>query len=233
MMVENVNPSEIEKFNAIANTWWDSDGPCKTLHDINPVRLEFIQQHTDVKDKQILDIGCGGGILTESLAKAGAHLTGLDQATQVITIAKQHAKQQKLAIDYQVASLEDYATIHPHQFDIVTCMELLEHVPNPAELIKACQQAVKPNGYVFFSTLNRTPKAYLYAILGAEYLLKLLPKHTHDYRQFIKPSELHRNLRAQQLQCLALQGFSYNPITRQAYLCRDIQVNYLVCCCAS
>ena len=185
----NVDPQEVQQFNAIAAQWWDPKGSLKPLHDLNPLRIQFIKEQAVVADKMILDIGCGGGLLTEALAKDGGIMTGIDMAADVIAVAIDHAKQQNLHIDYQQISAESYADLHPATYDSVICLELLEHVPRPEELVRACAALAKPGGNVFFSTLNRTLKSYLFAIIGAEYILRLLPQGTHDYQKFIRPSE--------------------------------------------
>lgn len=224
----NVDRNEINKFEAIAASWWDPHGATKPLHDINPLRLGFITQQISLQGKTVLDIGCGGGILTESMASQGAFATGIDMANTAIIIARLHASISKLVITYQETTAEAFATQHPASFDIVTCMELLEHVPHPEMTIAACATLVKPGGQIFFSTLNRNVKAYLHAIIGAEYLLGLLPKGTHDYAKFIKPSELDRFARSHQLTLKKLTGMTYNPLTRRYSLCEnDVDVNYL------
>lgn len=229
-----MNPShhsaeEIQKFDELAHSWWDSTGPLKTLHQINPARLDFIQMHCELRQKKILDVGCGGGILTESMAKLGAVVTGIDMAESVIDVAKIHSNLSELSIHYECTDVENFSEKHPQQFDVITCMELLEHVPHPEQIISACAKLIKPEGLIFFSTLNRTFKAFSLAIIGAEYLLKLLPAGTHDYEKFIKPSELDAWCRNAQLQLKALSGLRYNPITQHASLHRDVSVNYLAC----
>jgi 2-polyprenyl-6-hydroxyphenyl methylase / 3-demethylubiquinone-9 3-methyltransferase len=226
----NLDSQEIAKFSKLAAEWWDRDGSFKSLHDINPLRVGFIQQHVALTNKKVLDIGCGGGILSESLAQLGAQVTAIDMSAEVLNTARLHQAQNPLGIDYQQISAEDMALQQPNAFDVITCMELLEHVPDPASLIKACATLVKPDGAVFFSTINRNPKAYLFAIVAAEYLLNLLPKGTHDYAKFIRPSELSRWARDNDLTVQALQGMSYQPLTKQYYLSNDIGVNYLAYC---
>ncbi len=225
----NLSDLEIEQFEAMAPHWWDKNGPCKPLHDLNPTRVQFIKQHCQLDNKQVLDIGCGGGILTERLQAEGALVTGIDAASMLIKVAQEH--QQEIAdldpIQYYISTAEDFAKHHPAKFDIITCMELLEHVPDPQSLIHAISTLLKPNGQVFLSTLNRTPKSYALAILGAEYLLKLLPKGTHTYDQFIKPSELNTCLENVGLSLKDLQGMHYNPFSRSASLQEDVSVNYL------
>ena len=226
----NVDAQEVAKFAALSDRWWDTQGEFKTLHDINPVRLNFIKEYCDLSGKKILDVGCGGGILSESMAMCGAEVSGIDMAESVLNAARLHLSQNKLMIDYRCITVEELAQEQPGHYDIVTCMELLEHVPNPVSIVAACAKLIKPQGSVFFSTLNRTPKAYLFAILGAEYMFKLLPKGTHDYAKFIRPSELSRWIEANELELQQLTGFSYNPLTRESKLCEDVAVNYLAFC---
>ena len=226
----NVDPIEIDKFAAHANEWWDKEGPLKTLHHINPWRLAWINSRCPLAGISVLDVGCGGGLLAEAMAQAGATVTGIDLEANSINIAKAHAEQQGLAIDYQIDSIEDFTSIHPHQFDCVTCLELLEHVPDPSSIIAACATALKPGGPAFFSTINRTPLAYATAIVGAEYLLNLLPQGTHDYEKFIKPSELANYLRNSGLKLSEMQGMSYNPITHAVSSSSHLQINYIVYC---
>lgn len=229
---QNIDANEINKFNHNAHAWWDKNGNYKTLHDINPLRMAFIQSQVDLKHKNILDIGCGGGILTESLADAGAtSVTGIDMAKDALQVAKLHALEQDLNINYKQSCAETYAKAHPNTFDIVTCMELLEHVPDPKSVIDACAKTLKPGGMCFFSTLNRTPKAYLFAVIGAEYLLRLLPKGTHDYKKFIKPSELCDACRTTDLMPLKMTGLDYHPLWKTYTLTENnVGVNYLVAC---
>lgn len=226
----NVDSAEIAKFNALAHDWWNPNGHFKPLHDINPLRLGYIQQHLNLAQKSVLDVGCGGGILAESMAKLGAKVTGIDLSEAAITIAKQHAKTENLSINYRQTEVESLLKPDSEQFDVVTCMELLEHVPNPAILIDACAKLTKPDGLVFFSTINRNPKAYLYAVIGAEYLLNLLPKGTHDYKKFIRPSELDTWARQANLRAQEFIGMTYHLLTREYHLTKNIDVNYLVCC---
>lgn len=227
-MKQNVDPNEINKFAALAHHWWDTQGELKTLHQINPLRLSFITEKTPIAGKSILDIGCGGGILTESLAKAGANVTGIDLNKAAIDVAKLHLLETNVDVDYQFIAAEEMAAKHPNQFDIVTCFEMLEHVPDPASIVKACADLVKPGGHLFFSTLNRTPKSYVFAILGAEYILKLLPKNTHDYAKFIRPSELNHWITDANTTTKELKGVSYNPFTEHFKLTSDLSVNYLL-----
>lgn len=230
MPMQNVDAHEVAKFHAIGEQWWNKEGECAPLHAINPLRLAFIEQHADLQNKQILDVGCGGGILTEALAKQGATVTGIDLAEGAIFAARQHALESQLAIDYQLLSVEALAEKFPHHFDIVTCMEMLEHVPDPVSVIQACSQLVKPHGHVFFSTINRNLKAYVQAVIGAEYVLKLLPRGTHEYAKFIRPSELANGCRANQLDIIDMQGMTYQLFNKKYVLTKDISVNYLVCC---
>ncbi len=225
----NVDSAEVQKFDGMAARWWDINGEFRPLHDLNPVRLRFIQQHADIAGKQVLDIGCGGGILSESMAYAGAKVTGIDAAQEALTVARRHAMEAGIKVDYQQQTAEDHAVEHIDQYDFITCLELLEHVPDPARMVKTCALLVKPGGRIFFSTINRNPKAYALAVIGAEYIMHLLPKGTHDYNKFIKPSELARWARRVQLTLIAQAGMRYNPIIRGASLTRSVDVNYLMC----
>ena len=222
----NVDPVELEKFSSLAHRWWDPEGEFRPLHDINPLRLEWIVGHAELAGASVLDVGCGGGILAEAMARRGARVTGIDLSEKALRVAQLHLHESKLDIRYEKSSVEDYAG----EFDIVTCMELLEHVPQPASMAAACARLVRPGGRVFFSTINRNPKSYLFAVVGAEYVLGLLPKGTHDYARFIKPSELLRWSRAAGLRVEEMTGMTYNPITRRYGLGSDCDVNYLVCC---
>ena len=225
---ENVHEHEIEKFGALADRWWDTGGDFKTLHAVNPLRMQFIRSHASLTGCRVIDVGCGGGILSEGLAQAGAEVTGIDLGEELLTVARQHAETGHLTIDYRRVSVENLAAEQPASFDHVTCMEMLEHVPDPASVVRACAKLVKPGGRVFFSTLNRNLKAYLLAIVGAEYLLRMLPKGTHDFSTFIRPSELGRWTRDCGLDLLGLEGIVYNPLTQQFNLSpQDIDVNYL------
>ncbi len=225
----NVDPAEIDKFSALASRWWDPDSEFKPLHAINPLRLDWILSYTgSLAGKQVLDVGCGGGILSESLAQSGADVTGIDLAERSLKIARLHSLESGVPVKYEMISAEDMADQHPGRFDVVTCMEMLEHVPDPGSIIAACAKLVKPGGWVFFSTLNRNPKSFLFAIVGAEYLLRLIPKGTHSYEGFIKPSELISSARRSGLDALALKGLEYNPITEHYRLSGDISVNYLL-----
>lgn len=224
----NASPAEVEKFSELAAQWWDPQGPSRPLHVINPTRLAFVQQQVDLAGKTVLDVGCGGGILSESLARAGAHVTAIDLSEPALQIAREHAKQHNLSIDYQLTTIEQLAEKQPQTFDVITCMEMLEHVPDPTSVIQACSQLVKPEGDLFFSTINRNAKSYAFAILGAEYLFNLLPKGTHDYQQFIKPAELARWLRANHCTLHSIRGIAYNPLNHDSYLTEKPTVNYIV-----
>lgn len=228
-MTVNVSQAEVAKFDAIAQQWWDPNGPSAPLHHLNPTRLRYIQGHVTLTGKNVLDVGCGAGILSASMARAGAHVTGIDASADMITVAKQHATVNKLEINYQHETIESLVSAAPPQFAVITCMEVVEHVPDPAQLIQNCYKLLQPGGTLFLSTLNRTLKAYLLAIVGAEYVCRILPQHTHDYKKFIKPAELHEMLTQAQFKLVDLAGLNYNPFLRRAKLCRDVAVNYLVC----
>ncbi|MFW0042618.1 MAG: bifunctional 2-polyprenyl-6-hydroxyphenol methylase/3-demethylubiquinol 3-O-methyltransferase UbiG [Coxiella endosymbiont of Dermacentor silvarum] len=225
---KNINPEEVIKFSKLAEEWWDPEGRMKPLHLINPIRVRYIQQHAILKDKQILDVGCGGGLLSEALAKQNAQVTAIDISDVLITVAKNHAQQQQLNIDYRCQDIEILEKTNK-KFDIITCMELLEHTPDPLRMIKVCALLTKPGGKIFFSTINRTLKAYLITIVGAEYLLNWLPKGSHDYAQFIHPSELTRWAESAQLQLVDISGLSYHVFKNEFNLSRDVSVNYLIC----
>ena len=226
----NADPAELEKFSALAHHWWDPQSEFRPLHEINPLRLDWIDRQAGLAGKRVVDIGCGGGILSESMAARGAQVTGIDMAEKPLKVAKLHMLESGLKVDYRQITAEELAAAEPGAFDVVTCMEMLEHVPDPASTVRACATLVKPGGWVFLSTLNRNPKSYLFAILGAEYLLKLLPRGTHDWARFIKPSELTRLARDAGLDMADLTGMTYNPLTRIYRLGPDIDVNYLVAC---
>ncbi len=227
-MTVNADPAEVQKFSDLAHRWWDPASEFKPLHEINPLRLNWINRKAGLAGKKVLDVGCGGGILAESMANSGADVTGIDLSDKALSVARLHLFESGLKVSYQHTSAETFADQHPETFDVVTCMEMLEHVPDPASTIAACSRLVKPGGHVFFSTLNRNPKSYLFAIIGAEYVLKLLPRGTHDYAKFIKPSELARYCRHAGLENQELIGMSYNPITKVYSLGRDTDVNYLM-----
>ena len=222
----NVDQAELEKFSSLAHRWWDPAGEFRPLHEINPLRLEWIARHASLEGARVLDVGCGGGILSEAMARRGAQVTGIDLSEKALRVAELHLHESGLSVRYEKGAVEDVSG----EFDVVTCMELLEHVPQPASMVSACARLVRPGGRVFFSTINRNPKAYLFAVVGAEYVLGLLPKGTHDYQRFIKPSELSRWTRAAGLRTEELIGMTYNPVTRRYRLGADCDVNYLVCC---
>jgi len=225
----NVDRAEVAKFEALASRWWDRESEFKPLHDINPLRTNYIDRHASLAGKKVLDVGCGGGILSEAMAQRGADVTGIDMGESPLNIAKLHALESGVTVKYQQIPVEQLADEMPAAFDIVTCLEMLEHVPDPASIIRACYKLVKPGGMVFFSTINRNPKAYAMAIIGAEYIMRMLPAGTHDYDKFIKPSELTRWCRAADLSVLDMTGMIYNPITQEYSLKdQDVDVNYLV-----
>ena len=223
----NVDAAEIHKFEALASRWWDPNSEFKPLHDINPLRLDYINQRAPLAGCRVIDVGCGGGLLSEGMATRGAQVTGIDMGEAPLTVARLHQHESGVEVDYQRITAEQMATQHPGAFDTVTCLEMLEHVPDPASVIQACADLVKPGGDVFFSTINRNPKAYAFAIIGAEYLLRLLPRGTHDYRKFILPSEMERWARATGLHLQNLTGMTYNPLTGEYRLGNDVDVNYL------
>jgi len=225
--LSNVDSHEISKFNEIAFRWWDPESEFKPLHDINPLRLEYINKRAVLNNKKVIDVGCGGGLLSEGMSTLGAQVTGIDMGERPIQVAKLHLHESKLDIDYHQTTAEDFAQQHAGQYDVATCMEMLEHVPDPGSVIRACAKLVKPGGKLFFSTINRNPKSYLFAILGAEYVLQMLPKGTHDYKKMIKPSELACWMRAVDIALRDISGMAYNPITRHYSLNKDITVNYL------
>jgi 2-polyprenyl-6-hydroxyphenyl methylase/3-demethylubiquinone-9 3-methyltransferase len=227
---QNADPAELAKFGELAHRWWDPQGEFRPLHDLNPLRLGWIDGLAKLAGKRVLDVGCGGGILSEAMARLGASVTGIDLSEKPLKVAQLHLLESGLAVEYLGISAEELADKNANAYDVVTCMELLEHVPDPSSTIAACASLVKPGGRVFFSTINRNPKSYLFAVIGAEYLLKMLPKGTHDYLRFIKPSELSHWCRAAGLRTLELKGMSYNPLTNQYWLGEDCSVNYSVCC---
>jgi len=223
----NQDPNEIDKFNAMATSWWDPEGPMKPLHQLNPLRLQYIQQHSTIAQQQVLDVGCGAGLLSEAMAKAGAHVTALDLSEQALTVAKQHAVQSELSIEYLLTSVEALASQRPASFDVITCLEMLEHVPDPLSVIQSCVTLLKPGGYIFFSTINRHWKAFFGAIIAAEYLLRLLPIGTHEYAKLIKPSELDQWAQQSGLDFLHITGVSYNPFTGAVSFCTNVDINYM------
>ncbi len=225
----NVDPAELNKFNELAHRWWDPNSEFKPLHDINPLRLEYIDSLIGLDGKRVLDVGCGGGILAEAMASRGADVTGIDLGDKGLKVAQIHLLESGLSVEYRHVSAEELAQEQPGRYDIVTCMEMLEHVPDPAITVRACAELVRPSGWCVFATINRTAKAYLFAIIGAEYVLKLLPKGTHDYSKLIRPSELARDCRSAGLETQSTIGMSYNPVTKKYGLGNDISVNYILC----
>jgi len=224
----NVDQSEIDKFSALAHRWWDPNSEFKPLHAINPLRLNWMKNLINFEGKKVVDIGCGGGILAESIAQSGADTTGIDLSEKALKVAELHALEVGANLTYRSISAEALAEEQPGQYDVVTCMEMLEHVPDPASVVRACAKLCKPGGTLFFSTLNRNPKSYLFAIIGAEYILKLLPKGTHEYAKFIKPSELVAFTRNAGLEMMGIKGLAYNPITQVYSLNDDVSVNYMI-----
>jgi len=224
----NVDPTELEKFASLAHRWWDKTSEFKPLHAINPLRLNFIDGLVGLQAKRVLDVGCGGGILSESMDEKGANVTGIDLGDKALKVARLHQLESGSKVDYRLVSVEDLAKEQPASFDVVTCMEMLEHVPDPEAIVRACAQLVKPGGSVFFSTINRNPKAYLFAVIGAEYVLNMLPKGTHEYQKFIKPSELSSWARYAGLDVAQIKGMGYNPLTDHYSLGDDVSVNYLI-----
>ena len=226
---QNVDPNEIRKFEDLASRWWDKNSEFKPLHDINPLRANWIDKLSPVAEKKVLDVGCGGGILAESLAQRGAQVTGIDMGDAPLGVAKLHQLESGLSIDYQKSTAENFAKEHENTFDIVTCLEMLEHVPDPSSVVQACAKMVKPGGHVFFSTINRNPKSFLFAIIGAEYVLRLLPRGTHEYAKFIRPSELANWSREANLQVNQMTGLLFNPLTKKYWLSdSDMDVNYMI-----
>jgi 2-polyprenyl-6-hydroxyphenyl methylase/3-demethylubiquinone-9 3-methyltransferase len=224
----NADPAEIAKFEGLAHRWWDRAGEFRPLHDINPLRLDYIDQRARLEGKKVLDVGCGGGILSEGMARRGASVTGIDLAEASLVAARLHVQQAGLEIDYRNVAVEEVAAGQQESFELVTCMEMLEHVPDPASTVAACARLVRSDGHVFFSTVNRNAKSFLFAIVGAEYVLRLLPKGTHEYARFIRPAELSRWARGARLEVQDITGMTYNPLTRSYRLGRDVAVNYLV-----
>lgn len=225
----NVDALEVQKFSELAHKWWDKNSEFKPLHEINPLRLKFIDDIASIKGKKVLDVGCGGGILSESMFFKGADVTGIDLGEKALNVAKLHQLESGAKVDYQLIAVEALAEVSPQSFDVITCMEMLEHVPDPSAIVTACAKLVKPNGLVFFSTINRNPKAYLHAVIGAEYILNMLPKGTHDYSKFIKPSELSAWAREAGLNVGDMRGLAYNPLTKVYSLNNDVSVNYMMC----
>ncbi len=226
----NVDLLELEKFGQLAHRWWDANSEFKPLHEINPLRLNYINLIAPLSGKTVLDVGCGGGILSESMAALNAHVTGIDLGDKALQVAKLHLLESGKQVSYRKIAVEELAAEQPGHYDVVTCMELLEHVPDPSSIVRACAQLVKPGGHVFFSTLNRNPKSYLFAVIGAEYLLKMLPRGTHDYAKFIKPSELAQHCRNAGLSVADICGMSYNPLSKVYSLGKDTDVNYMIAC---
>ena len=229
-MNDNVDQAELLKFGELAGKWWDRDGPMRPLHDINPARLEWIERLVSLAGRQVLDVGCGGGVLTEAMARKGAVVLGIDLADKPLNVARLHALDSNAHVEYRECAAESLAAERPCGFDVVTCMEMLEHVPDPAQTVQACARLARPGGWVFFSTINRNLKAFALAIVGAEYVLNLLPRGTHEYEKFLKPSELSKFARAAGLDVCEVIGMQYNPFTKNATLGRDTDVNYLMAC---
>ena len=229
MNIKNLDHDEVKKFDELAARWWDPDGEFKPLHQINPLRVDFINERANLEGIKVLDVGCGGGILAEALSKLGAQVTGIDASEQTIGVAQNHSNAVGSNVSYYQTTIEEFIANKPEEkFDVITCLEMLEHVPSPGEIIKTCSTILKDDGDIFFSTINRNPRSYLFAIVGAEYILNLLPKGTHDYQKFIKPSELAKWIRDARLSQIETIGLSYNPITDNYWLGKDIQVNYMV-----
>jgi 2-polyprenyl-6-hydroxyphenyl methylase/3-demethylubiquinone-9 3-methyltransferase len=224
----NVDPNEVRKFEDLAHRWWDLDSEFKPLHDINPLRLNYIDERVQLAGKKVLDVGCGGGILSESMAVRGATVKGIDMGEAPLSVAKLHSLETGVEIDYQKITVEDLAKEEAGQYDVVTCLEMLEHVPDPSSVIAACARLVKDDGQVFFSTINRNPKAFILAIVGAEYILNMLPKGTHEYKKFIRPAELDSWARQAELSLNGMTGMTYNPIFQSYSLGKDVDVNYLM-----
>ena len=226
----NADPQELQKFSELAHRWWDPTSEFRPLHEINPLRLEWINALVPLSGKRVVDVGCGGGILAESMAKKGATVTGIDLSEKALKVAELHSLESGVQVRYEMIAAEDLAASEASQYDVVTCMEMLEHVPDPSAVVQACATLVNPGGHVFFSTINRNPKSYLFAIIGAEYVLRLLPRGTHDYAKFIKPAELSQFARQARLEVTAIKGMTYNPITKIYSLNQDTDVNYLIAC---
>ncbi len=224
----NVDPAELAKFDSLAARWWDTEGDFRPLHQINPLRLDWIRQYVDLKDRRVVDIGCGGGILAESMAEAGANVVGIDMAEGPLSVARLHQMESGVDVDYRQSTAEDLAKAEAGSYNVVTCLEMLEHVPDPSTVIRSCAELLKPGGDVFFSTINRNPKSFVIAIVGAEYVLRLLPKGTHEYEKFIRPSELEQWAREAGLVLQASIGLHYNPLTRVYWLAPNVDVNYMM-----
>lgn len=226
-MTSTIDAKEVAKFTALAAHWWNKEGDLRTLHDLNPIRLQFIKEHTQLSAKSVLDLGCGGGILSEAMALSGAQVCAIDADAAALNVAKEHALQTGVSIDYRETCVED---LEHEPFNLITCMEMLEHVNNPQLILEHCARLIKAGGYLFLSTINRNWQAYAQAIVAAEYILGLLPRQTHDYHKFIQPAELAAMARSVGFKLIALQGLGYNPLARRAYFCESVQVNYLMCC---
>jgi len=226
--MSNFDTAELNKFSELAHKWWDKTSEFKPLHDINPLRLNYIDQAVSLSGKTVLDVGCGGGILSESMAQKGAVVTGIDLGEKALKVAQLHSLESDVSVDYRLITVEQLAIEVPNSFDVVTCLEMLEHVPDPVSVVRSCAYLVKPGGHVFFSTINRNPKAYLFAVVGAEYVLNMLPRGTHDYAKFIKPSELVAWVRSSDLSLKHQIGMSYNPITQHYWMGNDVSVNYMM-----
>jgi 2-polyprenyl-6-hydroxyphenyl methylase/3-demethylubiquinone-9 3-methyltransferase len=229
-MTANADPAELQRFADIAHRWWDPQGAMRPLHELNPLRLDWIDRHAALAGKRVLDVGCGGGVLAEAMAQKGAQVTGIDLTAKLLKVAELHALESGVSVDYRHGTAEELAQKEAGRYDVVTCMEMLEHVPDPASVVRACADLARPGGWVFFSTINRNPKSFLFAILGAEYVLGLLPRGTHEYAKFLKPSELGRYARSAGLSAVELIGMTYNPVTRRFALGPDTDVNYLFAC---
>jgi len=226
----NVDPSEVAKFEVLASRWWDRNSEFKPLHDINPLRANWIDKLAPVAEQKVLDVGCGGGILCEAMAQRGAHVTGIDMGEAPLAVGELHKLESGVDVNYQKSTAEDFAQSHGEEFDVVTCLEMLEHVPDPSSVVRACAAMTKPGGTLFFSTINRNPKAYLLAIIGVEYVLRMLPKGTHEYAKFIRPAELGQWIREAGLELDQMTGLTYNPITKTYRLTEtDVDVNYMIC----